>query len=125
MSQATLSIRSAPACGLLCVAMVFIAAGPAHAEAPLPAKIDFNRAVRTILSDTCFACHGPDKNTRTANLRLDTPEGAFAALKGGDGHAIVKGKPQESEAYKRIVSTDEDELMPPPESNKILTERQK
>src|SRR5919112_2052669 len=80
----------------------------AHAAAALPDKIDYNRDVRPIFTDTCFACHGPDKNTRKSNLRLDTKDGAFAALKDGNGHAIVPGKPADSEVYRRISTTDED-----------------
>jgi hypothetical protein len=108
------------------VAGVFVSAGAARAQEvpPLPEKVDYNRDVRPILSDTCFACHGPDKNTRKADLRLDTKEGAFAALEEG-GHVVVPGKPEESELHKRIITDDQDDLMPPPKSNKVLTERQK
>ena len=60
-------------------------------------KVDFNFHVKPILSDKCFACHGPDVKKRQADFRLDTEEGAFKALK-SDVHnfAIVKGKPEES-----------------------------
>src|SRR3954469_2135444 len=96
----------------------------ARAAAALPGKIDYNRDVRPIFSDTCFACHGPDKNTRKANLRLDTKDGIFAALKDGKGHVIVPGKLAESEVFRRISTTDTDDLMPPPNFNKTLSERQ-
>src|SRR5688572_7781798 len=99
-------------------------ASVARAQAPLPAKIDYNRDVRPIFSDTCFACHGPDKNTRKSNLRLDTREGAFAMLKSGKGRVIVPGKPDESEVYRRVSTKDEDDLMPPAEFHKTLSERQ-
>src|SRR5687767_14287628 len=110
-----------------CVAGLVLAGGSARAEnvAALPAKVDYNRDVRPILSDNCFACHGPDKNTRKADLRLDTKEGAFAALKGGGGHVVVPGKADASELHRRIVTDDEDDLMPPAKFNKTLTERQK
>ncbi len=89
---------------------------PASSPA-LPLKIDFNRDIRPILSDNCFFCHGPDKNKRKADLRLDTREGQLAEL--GKGRlAIVPGHPQKSEVYLRAVSTDPDEQMPPPDSSK-------
>lgn len=83
------------------------------------AKLEFNRDVRPILSDKCFACHGFDAKTRKAGLRLDTEEGAYS-LKDGV-QAIKPGALQESEVWHRITHDDEDELMPPPESNKSLT----
>ena len=83
------------------------------------AKLEFNRDVRPILSDKCFACHGFDAKTRKAGLRLDTEEGAYF-LKDGV-QAIKPGALQESEVWHRITHDDEDELMPPPESNKSLT----
>ena len=87
------------------------------------AKLEFNRDVRPILSDKCFACHGFDAKTRKAGLRLDTEEGAYF-LKDGV-QAIKPGALQESEVWHRITHDDEDELMPPPESNKGLTEGEK
>ncbi|MDG1148806.1 MAG: DUF1553 domain-containing protein [Akkermansiaceae bacterium] len=83
------------------------------------AKLEFNRDVRPILSDKCFACHGFDAKTRKAGLRLDTEEGAYS-LKDGV-QAIKPGDLQGSEVWHRITHDDEDELMPPPESNKSLT----
>ena len=92
------------------------------ADAALPDRIEFNRDVRPILSDTCFKCHGPDKKHREADRRLDTREGALAE---NDGvRAIVPGKLSESEAHERMHSTDADEQMPPPKSGKKLTARQ-
>ena len=84
----------------------------------IPDKISYNYHVRPILSDKCFACHGPDANKRKAEFRLDIEENAFAPLKETKGaYAIVKGKPEESELYKRITSKDPDYLMPSPESH--------
>jgi len=88
-------------------------------EPPVPVQIEFNRDVRPILSDNCFYCHGPDKNHREADLRLDLRDEAITAK------AIVPGKTSESELIARIVTDDEDDLMPPPDSHKKLTERQK
>ena len=83
--------------------------------------IQFGRDVRPILSDRCFGCHGPDANKRKAGLRLDTAEGAYAALKSGH-RAIVPGDLAASELAKRISSVDPDEVMPPPKLNRPLTE---
>ncbi|WPP49568.1 DUF1553 domain-containing protein [Catalinimonas niigatensis] len=84
--------------------------------------LSFNYDIKPILSDRCFACHGPDANKREADLRLDTPEGAFAALTENPGHfAIVAGEAEESEVYLRISSTDPETRMPPPESNLKIT----
>ena len=88
-----------------------------------PGGIDFARDIRPLLSDNCFACHGPDAKHRKADLRLDTREGALADL--GDYSAVVPGKPSESEFVARILTEDEDELMPPPDSGKKLDDRQK
>src|SRR5438128_862277 len=94
-------------------------AKPAVADKPLPNVVEFNRDIRPILSDNCYACHGPDKNQRKADLRLDTEEGAFADH---DGHRpVVAGKPQESELYLRITSDEDSERMPPKKFGKHLT----
>jgi hypothetical protein len=87
-------------------------------------KIDFNRDVRPILSDNCFHCHGFDSKKRKAGLRLDVAEGAFKPDKEG----VIAIKPRDlegSEFWKRIVTTDSDELMPPPDTHKKLTEEQR
>ncbi|MDA7890321.1 DUF1549 domain-containing protein [Akkermansiaceae bacterium] len=81
-------------------------------------KVDFQRDVRPILSDKCFFCHGFDPETREADLRLDTPEGAYEDL--GGYSAVVPGKVKESELYLRITSKKKKEVMPPPESHKVL-----
>ncbi|MEL6589222.1 MAG: PSD1 and planctomycete cytochrome C domain-containing protein, partial [Bacteroidota bacterium] len=89
----------------------------------VPDKVDFNFHVRSILSDRCYACHGPDPNHREAGLRLDTEEGAFTALgEQMDRYAIVRGKPEESLLLQRIHSDDPELKMPPPESNLSLNE---
>jgi len=90
-------------------------------------KVGYNADVRPILSDKCFLCHGPDKASTKAGLRLDTPERAFAALKDSPGkHAIVAGSLEKSEAWRRIISTDPDEVMPTPKSKlPTLTDSEK
>jgi hypothetical protein len=89
-------------------------------------KIDFNYHVKPILSDKCFACHGPDAKKRQAEFRLDNEEGAFKALKSNPAHfAIVKGSPSESILIKRIFSEDPSFQMPPQESNLSLTDSEK
>lgn len=90
---------------------------------PLPPMVDYNFHIRPILSDKCFACHGPDNNSREADLRLDTEEGAYQALVQTKGmHAIVPGHPEQSEAYLRITSEDELLRMPPISANLTLTD---
>ncbi len=87
----------------------------------LPDQIDFNLHVRPILSDRCYTCHGPDQNTRKAELELHHEEGAFAALASGNGYTFVSGKSHKSKALQRMISDDPELLMPPPESNLELT----
>ena len=82
-------------------------------------KLQYNRDVRPILADTCFACHGPDSAARQADLRLDQRD---AAIEMG---AIVPEEPDDSEMIRRVLSSDADEVMPPPSSHKELTAEQK
>lgn len=98
---------------------------PAAAVAEIPKEVTFNAHIRPIFSNTCFACHGFDSKNRKAELRLDTPEGAYAKLKDSEGYAIVAGKPDESEIMKRLYSTDPEVIMPPPEFHKKITPEQK
>jgi len=97
---------------LLSVAL--LASGLAKAEEPL----SYNKDIRPILAGHCFNCHGPDRASRKGDLRLDQKAAAESM------NAIVPGKPDESEIIKRILSTDPDEVMPPPETKKPLTEAQ-
>ena len=87
-----------------------LAAAPAGGDGPR--KVTFNRDVRPILSDRCYACHGPDKNQRKTNVRFDREQGAFLPLAGG-GQAIVRGKPEESVLLQRVTSSDPVFRMPP------------
>jgi hypothetical protein len=90
----------------------------------VPPVIEFNRDIRPILSENCFFCHGPDKNKRQADLRLDTLDGLTRhpgdPAKPG---AVVPGKPGESELVRRIISSDSEKVMPPTDSGKRLTPR--
>lgn len=87
--------------------------------------VSYNFDVRPILSDKCFACHGPDAKKREAGLRLDVAGSAYAKLKDGHGFAIVPGNPEASEVYKRITSVDPNYQMPTPESHLgLLTENE-
>ncbi|QDV41941.1 Planctomycete cytochrome C [Stieleria neptunia] len=83
------------------------------------AEIDFNRDIRPILSDNCFLCHGPSESTREADLRLDDRQSAI------DSGMLVAGQPDESEVIARVFAEDADLLMPPPDSNKRLTDAQR
>ena len=97
----------------------------AAAERKLPSTVDYNLHVKPILSDRCFACHGPDKAKQQAGLRLDTPEGAYEALAKSGHTAIVPGNLAKSELVNRILSTDPDEMMPTPKSNLTLNAEEK
>ncbi len=97
-------------------------AGLARSEAPLPRVVEFNHHVRPILSDNCFACHGPDENTRKGNLRLDTEEGVLGARK--EGKVIVPGEPERSELYLRLIGHGDRQRMPPARFGKKPTAQQ-
>jgi hypothetical protein len=81
-------------------------------------KPDFNRDIRPILSSKCYACHGPDEDSREAGLRLDVREDAVK-------EAIVPGSPDKSEFWHRVTTTDKDDVMPPPSSPKQLTDKER
>ena len=79
-----------------------------------PGMVSYNFQIRPVLSDKCFKCHGPDANKREAGLRLDIADSAYAPLKETKGaFAIVPGKPEQSELYKRIAADDTSFMMPP------------
>lgn len=82
-------------------------------------RVQFNRDIRPLLTENCLFCHGPDKNQRKADMRLDIRQEAI------DSKAFVAGKPDQSELVSRIFSDDPEQLMPPPKSNKSLTPAQK
>lgn len=109
----------ASACALSLIqysAAVVLAADDGRAEG----KVDFSRDIRPILADTCFKCHGPDEHDRQAGLRLDTQAGVF-----DDSGSVVPRDLDASELYQRIISDDEDTLMPPPDSGRTLTDEQR
>jgi hypothetical protein len=101
-------------------ALFFLLALPSFGQAD---DIQFNRDVRPILADNCFACHGFDGKARQAKLRLDVPEGVFAERRGVA--PLKPGNPKASEVWQRITSADAELVMPPPETNKKLTAAQK
>ena len=107
---------------LVAFGLMATAAG-ALALSAAPAKVEFNRDIRPILSETCFKCHGPDDKKREANLRLDVREDAIRERK--NGRAIHAGKPESSALIKRIHTQDADEAMPPAESKLKLSTAQK
>src|SRR6476619_2195161 len=82
-------------------------------------KLQYNRDIRPILTENCFACHGPDSAARKKDLRIDQRDAAIAA------GAITPGKPEKSEMITRIFAADGDGLMPPAKSHKKLTAAQK
>ncbi len=87
-------------------------------ETAMPDVIDYNYHIRPIFSDRCFKCHGPDANKRKSGLRLDTPEGAYAAFKDNPSmHAIVPGHPESSDVFQRLITKDTSLLMPTPSSH--------
>ncbi len=100
-----------PAVRGVAVAFALLAALESFAERP---RVDFAQEVRPILSDKCYLCHGPDEGSREADFRLDTAEGVATGFLGGDV--------DNSEAWRRILSKDEYERMPPPDSGKSLSE---
>jgi hypothetical protein len=104
---------------LICIATIATGTTVSPAADATPSKLVYNRDIRPILSDNCFACHGNDKNKIKGKLKLNDRDSALAKK------AIVPGKPDESELVSRIFSKDADDIMPPPESQKKLTEQQK
>ncbi len=95
------------------------AQGQENTAGPVMNPVEFNRDIRPLLADKCFSCHGPDRNMRKADLRLDTPEGLLGT--GDQTGVIVPGKPAESEFFSRITTDDSEQVMPPPDSRKALS----
>lgn len=98
----------------------------AAAYKKLPTELDYNQHVKPILSDKCFACHGPDKAKQKAGLRLDLPSAAYAALPESPGKVAITPKSlAKSEVFHRIISTDPTYLMPTPKSHLALSAHEK
>ena len=91
----------------------------------VPENIDFNFHIKPIISDKCFACHGPDEKERAANLRLDTEKGLYQLTEDLSSYVINKENPEKSELLRRIFHDNKSISMPPPESNLILTDYEK
>ena len=96
----------------------------ATAYKDLPEQIDFNFHIKPLLSDRCYTCHGPDENSRKADLRLDLETEAFKKLASGN-FAIKAGNPSASESIRRILSEDPEVQMPPPEAHLSLSATEK
>src|SRR5262245_2305679 len=114
-------------CMGLLAALISVSAqtpAPASPAAASTRRIDYNWDVRPILSDNCFRCHGPDEKSRQAGLRLDTAEGAYAALRRPGTFAIVPGKPADSQMIFRVTHANAAVRMPPQTTNKVLSEQQ-
>ena len=103
----------------LCLSLIALSLPLAASAAP----IDFAREIRPLLSEHCFACHGPDSNKRKAGLRLDVKDSAFGKAESGEV-AIVPGDLAKSELLRRVISPDKDEVMPPPKEHKKLKPEQ-
>ncbi len=107
------------AAGCLLLTLVGVSQVPARAQGPAAAPISFNRDIRPILSNNCFACHGPDEQNRKTKFHFDTQDGAF--LEPG---VIVPGNAAQSLLYQHITDTDPTQHMPPPDSGYALTQKQ-
>lgn len=103
-------------CFVLLAALVLLAVYPAAIRAD---DLSFNRDIRPILGDRCFACHGPDANTREGDLRLDLADGAEGAYRTHEGITAIKpGSLDDSELWHRVTTTKKNDLMPPTDSHK-------
>ena len=112
------------AAGILICLVAALVPNPLQAAGPEESPpLDFNRDIRPILADNCYACHGPDQNQRMAGLRLDSRDSALGRLDSGNP-AIVPGNPEESQLIRRITAENEALRMPPAYSGKELNRRQ-
>ncbi len=123
-------VRSIIGVGFATLYVSIVAGMPVPLPAQVPAgavaarrTVDFQREIRPILSENCFACHGPDQSTRKVNLRLDVHEDALAARR--NGAAVVPGRPEQSLLYQRITEENSARRMPPLSTHKTLTDAEK
>ncbi len=116
---------AAPRFLLFLAPLFLIATSAAFADDPpkTEPKIDYNRDIRPILADNCYACHGPDEKKRKRKLRFDVRESAVAEL-GDSLHAIIPGKSADSALIDRVTDQDPDRHMPPAKTGKNLTPQQ-
>lgn len=115
MIKAKIPLAAALIAGILTVASCL---SGSQSSDKLPETVSYNFHIRPIFSDKCFKCHGPDAAQRQAGLRLDIADSAYLPLKETKGaFALIPGKPNESEVYKRVASTDTSYQMPTPESH--------
>jgi hypothetical protein len=112
--------NAARSCRISTLVMLCLLLMQGTARSQPSAEIDFNRDIRPILSNTCWACHGPDDAQREGGLRLDLPSEAHQELESGN-RAIVPGDLEQSALYQRISSADPDEQMPPADFGKPLS----
>ncbi len=111
---------------ILTAAALSFGATQALVAADASDKVDFNFQVRPILADRCFKCHGPDEKARKAKLRLDLPESAYAIRDAEkQRRALVPSHPEQSELFRRITTTEDDDRMPPAASNLSLSDPEK
>ena len=112
------TLQSGPRFGRLAFALVGASLGWAASAPADGGKLEYNRDVRPILAENCFACHGPDSAARKASLRIDRREDAIKS------EVLMPGKPDESELIARLLADDPKEHMPPPATKKVLTPAQ-
>jgi len=120
-SIAALTLRHSAAIALLSLGCLTVAS--AAEPETTGGSVEFNRDIRPILSDHCFACHGPDAKHREADLRVDSEAGLFGTE--SEPGPVVRGSVEQSELWRRVVSSVADEVMPPPEFAKPLSDSQR
>ena len=102
-----------------CFLLILVFLGTARLNAE--DTVSFNRDIRPILADRCFVCHGPDSAAREADLRFDQEQSAKGDAEGSVSAAIIPGEPESSEMMVRMLESDPELKMPPPESNLTIT----
>ncbi len=106
------------------IAVLVAAGATAQAAEARKGAVEFNRDIRPLLSEYCTACHGPDPAARKADMRLDTKAGLFKETK-SEGPVVKPGNPKDSVLWQRITTTDEDDIMPPVKSHKVMKPEEK